>query len=78
MEDFGNSGKEKPMEKPLKTHQDSIGTPVDMTPDPNFQPLHQGEELDAKALLGMLRRPQNPDDEAKDSPLGHIEDSESF
>lgn len=54
----------KPEDK--KPKGESVGTPVDMTPDPNVPPMHQGEKLDAKALLGMLR--PNADDEELPPP----------
>ena len=57
---------EKPEQKP---ESESKGTPVDMTPDPNFPLLHQSEKLTREDMLDMLKSlGKRGEDEEKPPP----------
>lgn len=58
----------------VRPEPESVGTPIDPTPSPDFPPMHQGEKLDAGSLLiNVLGKPTNEDE---DGVLPHEEDSE--
>lgn len=72
------AGKMKPEKTGEKGDQvrpepESVGTPIDSTPSPDFPPMHRGEKLDAGSLLiNVLGKPTEDGDDV----LPHEEDSE--
>ena len=73
--DAGKMKPEKTGEKndKVRSEPESVGTPIDSTPSPDFPPMHQGEKLDAASLLiNVLGKPTEDEDDV----LPHEESSE--
>ena len=70
-EDFPGEEPKTPKESDKRPEPESKGTPIDMTPDPKFPPLHRGEKLTRDDMIHMLEslRKTAPDDGEPPPPL---------
>lgn len=74
MEEFNKKGEE--MKRRIAESGESVGVPIDMAPDPNVPPLHQGEKLDPRAMLEALGQMHVGGQSDKLEDFHHDEESE--